>query len=108
MCKILEVILKKERKKFGMDIKKNDRFRTTIEDMSDQGAGIGKTDGYTWFIKDTVVGDVVEASAMKMKKAYGYGRLIRVVEPSKARVAPRCPVARQCGGCQLQDRKSVV
>ena len=102
MCKILEVILKKERKKFGMDIKKNDRFRTTIEDMSDQGAGIGKTDGYTWFIKDTVVGDVVEASAMKMKKAYGYGRLIRVVEPSKARVAPRCPVARQCGGCQLQ------
>ena len=61
MCKILEVILKKERKKFGMDIKKNDRFRTTIEDMSDQGAGIGKTDGYTWFIKDKVVGDVVEA-----------------------------------------------
>ena len=55
MCKILEVILKKERKKFGMDIKKNDMFRTTIEDMSDQGAGIGKTDGYTWFIKDTVV-----------------------------------------------------
>ena len=85
-----------------MDIKKNDRFRTTIEDMSDQGAGIGKTDGYTWFIKDTVVGDVVEASAMKMKKSYGYGRLIKVVEPSKARVEPRCPVARQCGGCQLQ------
>ena len=85
-----------------MEIKKNDVFFTTIEDMSDDGAGIGKTDGYTWFIKDTVIGDVVEAAAMKMKKSYGYGRLIRVVEPSAARVEPACPVARQCGGCQLQ------
>ena len=56
-----------------MEIKKNDVFFTTIEDMSDDGAGIGKTDGYTWFIKDTVIGDVVEAAAMKMKKSYGYG-----------------------------------
>ena len=85
-----------------MEIKKNDVFLTTIEDMSDDGAGIGKTNGYTWFIKDTVIGDVVEAAAMKMKKSYGYGRLIRVVEPSAARVEPACPVARQCGGCQLQ------
>ena len=54
-----------------MEIKKNDVFFTTIEDMSDDGAGIGKTDGYTWFIKDTVIGDVVEAAAMKMKKSYG-------------------------------------
>jgi len=85
-----------------MDIKKNDIFVTAIEDMSDEGEGIGKTDGYTWFIKDTVIGDVVEASAMKMKKSYGYGRLVRVVKPSGARVEPLCPVARQCGGCQLQ------
>ena len=54
-----------------MEIKKNDVFFTTIEDMSDDGAGIGKTDGYTWFNQDTVIGDVVEAAAMKMKKSYG-------------------------------------
>lgn len=48
-----------------MEIKKNDVFFTTIEDMSDDGAGIGKTDGYTWFIKDTVIGDVVEAAAAR-------------------------------------------
>lgn len=85
-----------------MDIKKNDIFKATIEDMNDEGAGIGKTDGYIWFIKDTVIGDVVEALAMKMKKSYGYARLIRVLEPSAARVEPACPVSRQCGGCQLQ------
>ena len=70
--------------------------------MSEDGAGIGKLDGYIWFIKDAVIGDVVRAKAMKMKKSYGFARLMEVIEPSKDRVEPRCPVARQCGGCQLQ------
>ena len=82
--------------------KKNDRFTVTIEDLSEDGSGIGKTDGYIWFIKDTVIGDVVEAKAMKTKKSYGFARLERVIAPSPKRVAPACPVARQCGGCQLQ------
>ena len=83
-------------------MKKNQEFIVEIEDMSEEGAGIGKTDGYTWFIKDTVIGDVVRAGAMKMKKHYGFARLVEVLTPSPARVEPRCPVARQCGGCQLQ------
>ena len=83
-------------------MKKNEHFITTIEDMSEDGAGVGKTDGFIWFIKDTVIGDVVEASAMKMKKSYGYARLVKVLNPSPYRVEPKCPVARQCGGCQLQ------
>jgi len=37
--------------------KKNDRIEVVIEDMSETGEGIGKTDGFTWFIKDTVIGD---------------------------------------------------
>lgn len=85
-----------------MEIKKNDTFTVRIEDMSDDGAGIGKLDGFIWFIKDAVCGDLVEAAAMKMKKSYGFARLVRVIEPSPDRVTPPCPVARQCGGCQLQ------
>ena len=61
-----------------MDIKKNDVFTVQIEDMSEDGAGIGKLDGYIWFIKDAVIGDVVEAKAMKMKKSYGFARLMKV------------------------------
>ena len=85
-----------------MDWKKNDVFQTIIEDMSDSGEGIGKTDGFTWFIKDAVIGDRVEAKAMKVKKSYGFARLLQVLEPSDKRTAPLCPVARQCGGCQIQ------
>ena len=83
-------------------MKKNDLFTVTIEDMSEDGAGIGKTDGYTWFVKDGVIGDVVEAGVTKMKKNYGFARLVRIITPSPFRIVPRCPVARQCGGCQLQ------
>lgn len=85
-----------------MEWKKNDLFQVKIEDISDTGEGIGKEDGFTWFIKDAVIGDVVEAKVMKTKKSYGFARLMRVVEPSSCRVEPLCPVARQCGGCQLQ------
>ena len=83
-------------------MEKNQEFTVVIEDMNEDGAGVGRLDGYIWFIKDTVIGDVVRAKAMKMKKTYGFARLMEVLEPSKSRTIPRCPVARQCGGCQLQ------
>ena len=85
-----------------MDFKKNDIVTVTIEDMGKDGEGIGKVDGFTLFIKDAVIGDVVEAKLMKVKKNYGYARLMKIVTPSADRVEPKCPVYRQCGGCQIQ------
>ena len=85
-----------------MDFKKNDIVTVTIEDMGQDGEGIGKVDGFTLFIKDAVIGDVVEAKLMKVKKNYGYARLMKIITPSADRVEPKCPVYRQCGGCQIQ------
>ena len=84
-------------------MKKNDQFEVTIEDMSSEGLGIGRQDGFVWFIKDTVVGDHVLAAATKVKKTYGFARLARVLTVSPDRVEPPCPIARRCGGCQLQE-----
>ena len=83
-------------------MKKDDMIELTIEDLGVDGEGIGKLDGMTFFVKDTVIGDRVEAKVMKMKKTYGYARLMKILEPSPDRVEPRCAHARQCGGCQLQ------
>ena len=85
-----------------MEMKKNDRFVFKIEDMGENGEGIGRLDGYIWFVKDAVIGDVIEAGVTKMKKQYGFARLIRVIEPSEYRTEERCPSARRCGGCQIQ------
>ena len=51
-------------------MKKNDIVRVEITDLGTSGEGIGKVDGYTVFIKDAVIGDVVEAKIMKAKKIF--------------------------------------
>ncbi len=81
---------------------KNDRVTVTIEDVGMDGEGVGKVDGFTLFIKDAVIGDVVEAKIMKAKKNYAYARLEKVITPSPFRVEPLCEFARVCGGCQIQ------
>lgn len=82
--------------------KKNDIVTVTIEDIGNDGEGIGKSDGYTLFVKDAVIGDTVEARITKCKKNYGYARVEKVVTPSSFRVEPECRFYRQCGGCQIQ------
>lgn len=87
-------------------MQKNEVVKVKIEDIGVGGEGIGKVDGYTLFIKDAIIGDVVEAKVMKAKKNYGYARLMKVLTPSKDRVEEAvCPMARKCGGCQIQEMK---
>ena len=81
---------------------KNDEFELEITDLGSTGEGIGKIDGYTLFVKDALIGDKVRVKVMKTKKNYGYARMLEIIEPSEYRVESECPVARQCGGCQLQ------
>jgi 23S rRNA (uracil1939-C5)-methyltransferase len=83
-------------------VKKNDVLELKIVDMGVAGEGIGKADGITLFVKDAIIGDRILVKILKMKKNYGYARLMEVLEPSPHRVDPVCPIHRQCGGCQLQ------
>ena len=84
-------------------MKKNDKLIVKIEDIGVSGEGIGKVDGYALFVKDAVIGDTVEAVITKPKKNYAYAKMLKVLEPSPHRVEKKCPVARQCGGCQIQE-----
>ncbi len=87
-------------------MQKNDIVKVKIEDVGVGGEGIGKVEGYTLFIKDAIIGDVVEAKIMKAKRNYGYARLMNILTPSEYRVEkPSCQVARKCGGCQIQEMK---
>ena len=82
---------------------KNDLVTVEITDLTSDGEGIGRAGAFPLFIKDACIGDVVECRVMKLKKTYGYARLVRVVKASPDRVVPLCPIARACGGCQLQQ-----
>lgn len=85
-----------------MGYQKNDLLTVTIEDIGNDGEGIGKVDGFTLFVKDAVIGDTVQVKIMKSKKHYAYARLEKVITPSPFRVEPKCACHRQCGGCQIQ------
>ncbi len=85
-----------------MEYQKNQLLTLQIDDMGTEGEGIGKVDGFTLFVKDAIIGDVVEARLLKTKKTYAYAKVEKVITPSPFRTQPRCAYHRQCGGCQLQ------
>ncbi len=85
-----------------MVYEKNQLLTIDITDMTADGEGIGKTDGYPFFVKDTIIGDQVQIRITRVKKNYAYGRLEKVVTPSPFRIETKCPFHRQCGGCQIQ------
>ena len=87
-------------------MRKNDIVKLQITDIGVGGEGIGKVDGYTLFVKDAVIGDVIEAKVMKAKKNYGYAKLLHILTASEGREKnPKCGIARKCGGCQIQEMK---
>lgn len=85
-----------------MLLNKNDEVIIDIDDIGSDGEGIGKYQGYTLFVKNALPGDKVRVRAMKLKKNYGYARLMEVIEASPYRINPKCSIASKCGGCSLQ------
>lgn len=85
-----------------MVFQKNEEIELWIDDLGNDGEGIGHIDGYALFVKGALPGEHVRVSIMKAKKNYGFARLVEIIKPSKQRVEPLCSVARQCGGCTLQ------
>ncbi len=81
---------------------KNEEIVLEISDMGNEGEGIGKLDGYPFFVRNAIPGDVIRAGVLKARASYGYARLIEVLTPSENRTEPLCPVAKSCGGCQIQ------
>ena len=74
-----------------------------VESIAAGGDGVGRLDGLAVFTPRTAPGELVDV-AIKQRGRMGRGRLVRVLEPSPARVAPRCRHydGDRCGGCQLQ------
>ena len=82
---------------------KNEDYQVLIEDMGNDGEGIGHVQGMTVFVKDAVVGDLAEVKIVKVKKNIAYGRLMKLITPSPYRVESVCDKAKRCGGCTMQQ-----
>lgn len=83
-------------------VNKNDQLQVIVEDLTHDGAGVAKVDGYPLFIPGALPGETVTVHVLKTLKNYGFAKLLDIVEASPTRVTPPCPVFPTCGGCQMQ------
>lgn len=89
--------------KENIPVVKNETVEVTIEDLTHEGAGVAKIDGYTLFIPKALPGERVLVKVIKINKGYGFGKLVEILERSSDRIkSPPCPIFERCGGCQLQ------
>ncbi|SER64679.1 23S rRNA (uracil1939-C5)-methyltransferase [Gracilibacillus ureilyticus] len=83
-------------------VKKNEMIELTFEDITHEGAGVGKVNGYPLFVPYGLPGEKAKVKVINVKKNFGFGRLIETLHESEERVDPPCNVYYKCGGCQLQ------
>ncbi len=82
-------------------VQKNQTIEIEIADLGNQGEGIGRYEDFTVFVEGALPGERVRVLMVKVKRRYGYAKLLKILQPSRERVAPLCQLAGRCGGCQL-------
>jgi 23S rRNA (uracil1939-C5)-methyltransferase len=73
-----------------------------VEKLVAGGDGLAFLGGKAVFVPFALPGETVFASIVVDKRDFSQARLIEVLEPSRHRVTPPCPVYGECGGCNLQ------
>ena len=73
-----------------------------IDSLAYGGEGVGKIDGLTVFVPDSVTGDDLKIEMVSVKKSFAKAKIIEIIKPSKHRVKPPCALFNVCGGCQWQ------
>ena len=74
----------------------------TIDDIAFGGEGVGRVNDFVVFVPFVLVGEVVEAEILEVRKHFARAKLLRVEKPSPERAEPACRYFGQCGGCQYQ------
>ncbi|MDG5785966.1 23S rRNA (uracil(1939)-C(5))-methyltransferase RlmD [Evansella sp. AB-P1] len=85
-----------------LPVEKNQLLQVTFEDLTHDGAAVAKIDNFPIFVQRGLPGERATIKVVKLKKNYGFGRLMETIEESQHRTEPPCPIFKECGGCQLQ------
>lgn len=83
-------------------VEKNKIYQMNITGMGYKGEGVGKINNFTVFVEGAIEGENIEVKIVKVNKNYAFGKLMKIIEPSKKRTEPLCSTYKRCGGCSLQ------
>lgn len=88
-------------KKGKMDppVRKNDIIDMEITGISSEGNGIGKPGGFAVFVPLSDIGDRLRVRIVKVLKNFAYGKIEKILAPSRRREENSCPHYTKCGGC---------
>jgi len=81
---------------------KNTEIAIKIFAVGATGLGIGRFDNYVVLVDEGLPGDELLAKIVKTKKNYGYGKTLKIIQPSPHRINGDaiCGHSSRCGGCQ--------
>ena len=83
-------------------VKKNDNIEVLFEDLTHDGAGVAKVDGYPIFVANALPGEKANIIVTKTNNGYAFGRLMEILEKSPDRVEISTEDRNKYGGCQIQ------
>lgn len=83
-------------------MEKNGEYIGDVLSLGSEGEGVIKCGDYTVFVPFCLVGERVSFKVIKINKNIAYGKLLKVLTPSKDRALPVCENFGKCGGCMLQ------
>lgn len=70
----------------ALPVKKNEQYTVTIEDLTFEGLGVAKINGYPLFIENALPGEKMDIKVMKTGKSFGYGKVLKQLTSSEDRV----------------------
>jgi len=83
-------------------IEKNQDYIVDIVDMTHEGAGVARIDGFAVFVEGAIVGEKIRIKIVKVLKNFAYGKIEKIIEQSPNRRPATCESYKKCGGCKLQ------
>lgn len=77
--------------------------KVEIEAVAAEGKCVAHINDMVVFVPFVVPGDVVDLQVRKKRHSYCEATVVRMVQPSPIRVAPKCEHFGICGGCKWQN-----
>jgi tRNA/tmRNA/rRNA uracil-C5-methylase (TrmA/RlmC/RlmD family) len=77
-------------------------LEVAVDGFAHGGEGVGRIDGKVVLVAGALPGERVRVTVTEDHPRWSRARLVEVLVPSPDRVTPPCPVAEECGGCDLQ------
>ena len=74
-------------------------LEVSITGYTSEGQGVARVDGLAVFVAGGIVGERLKIRIAHLGHTAAYGDIVEILEASEHRVQPRCPHAKDCGGC---------